>query len=94
MQSVALPAAPVVVPVAAEAPVPQKRRKRAPAASAEAPKAPVPAFLVDVQSTLENLDYKKKDAALAVQRSTGETFEARLKCALDLLKLPDAKLTA
>jgi hypothetical protein len=57
-------------------------------------KSEAPAFLADVESTLLNLQYKKKEAAQAVQRATGDDFSTRLKNALELLRIPDAKLTA
>ncbi|MGB8800685.1 MAG: RuvA C-terminal domain-containing protein [Candidatus Acidiferrales bacterium] len=57
-------------------------------------KVEVPAFLVDVESALINLQYKKKEAAQAAQRATGDDFGTRLKNALELLRSPDTKLTA
>lgn len=57
-------------------------------------KVETPAFLADIESTLINLGYPKKGAAQAVQRASGDNFEARLKSALDLLRIPEAKLTS
>ena len=69
--------------------------RRAPVRKPQAKvKVEVPAFLVDVESALINLQYKKKEAAQAAQRAAGDDFGTRLKNALELLRLPDAKLTA
>jgi len=69
--------------------------RRAPVRKPQAAvKVEVPSFLVDVQSALINLQYKKKEAVEATQRATGDDFATRLKNALNLLRLPDAKLTA
>lgn len=72
------------------------RRTSQPTAKPKAvqPKAAQPAFLKDVESALQNLQYSKVEAKQAVQRSTGDDFNARLKNALMLLRIPDAKLTA
>jgi Holliday junction resolvasome RuvABC DNA-binding subunit len=53
-------------------------------------KAEAPAFLADVESTLINLGYKRKQAAQAVERSNGEHYELRLKNALCVLRQLEA----
>ena len=83
-------ALPVVVREARET----RETRRVPVRKSQAAvKVEVPAFLVDVESALINLQYKKKDAAQAAQRATGDDFGTRLKNALEILRLPDAKLT-
>src|ERR1700691_3221123 len=72
-----------------------REMRRAPVRKPQAAvKVEVPAFLVDVESALINLQYKKKEAAQAAKRAAGDDFGTRLKNALELLRLPDAKLTA
>ena len=84
-------ALPVVVREARET----RETRRVPVRKSQAAvKVEVPSFLVDVQSALINLQYKKKEAVEATQRATGDDFATRLKNALNLLRLPDAKLTA
>lgn len=56
--------------------------------------ATLPAFVQDVEAALINLEYSKKEAKQALQRAVGDDFGTRLKNALDILKLPDAELTA
>jgi hypothetical protein len=54
----------------------------------------LPDFAQDVETALLNREYSKKEAKQAVQRATGDDFGTRLKNALEILRLPDAKLTA
>jgi hypothetical protein len=63
-----------------------------PARKARAPRAPVrlevPAFLVDTESALINLGYKRSEAKNAIERSSGDDFPTRLKRALEILRVP------
>jgi hypothetical protein len=58
------------------------RAARSTVTTPEKVEAKLPAFMADVEGALINLQYTKKEAANAVKRASGDTFEARLKSAL------------
>jgi hypothetical protein len=53
-----------------------------------------PAFLVDVESVLKNLQFSQAQARKAIQQTSGDNFEAILKQSLEFLRKPVAKVTA
>jgi integrase len=64
-----------------------------PATYRGAEQSPAP-FMDDCRSALINLGYRRGEATEAVQRAAGDDFSTRLKRALEILRLPEAKILA
>ena len=78
----------VAAPIPTSAPMQNRKKPQQKAEPQAKQKAPDidPLLFKDLVSALRNLGYRKIEAAQAVQRSSGNSFEPRLKGALVLLR--------